>query len=200
MTIDVPPQRYAKGEAKRREILAAALTLVADRGYRNSSLQEIADAVGLSKAGVLHYFDSREELLAEVLRERDNHDAATLVEDNEDTVTLFERTVRYNSTVPGLVHLYSRLVVESEDADHPAHDYIRDRYTDTIGSLADSIRARQATGTFAAGIDPLVVARMVTALSDGLQLQWMHNQDLDMSEVFDAAIALLARPEASPGA
>ena len=198
MTIDVPPQRYAKGEAKRREILAAALTLVAERGYRNSSLQEIADAVGLSKAGVLHYFDSREDLLAEVLRERDRHDAATLLADGDDTVTLFERTVRYNNTVPGLVHLYSRLVVESEDADHPAHNYIHDRYTDLIDSLAESIRVRQATSSFAAGIDPLVLARMITALSDGLQLQWMHNQDLDMSEVFDAAIAIFGRPEVPP--
>jgi len=183
--------RYAKGEAKRREILAAALALVAERGYRNSSLQEIADAVQLSKAGVLHYFDSREELIAEVLRERDAHDTAAFAPENDDALTQLSRTVQHNGSVPGLVQLYSRVVVEAESPQHPAHNYVRDRYATITRSFADSVRARQAAGTLDPTLDPVVVARMLTAISDGLQLQWMYNQDLDMAQVFDAALALL---------
>ena len=194
MTTDGIPGRYPKGEAKRREILAAALTLVAERGYRNSSLQEIADAVGLSKAGVLHYFESREELLAEVLRERDEHDTATFAPADEDSLTQLSSTVRHNSSVPGLVQLYSRVVVEAEDPRHPAHNYIRERYETIAESFAASVRARQIAGELDPTLDPVVVARMLTALSDGLQLQWLYNQELDMAEVFDAALALLKPP------
>ncbi|MBS1674133.1 MAG: helix-turn-helix transcriptional regulator, partial [Actinobacteria bacterium] len=62
---------YAKGVVKREEILAAALEIVGRLGYRNASVREIADAVGLSPAGLLHYFGTKEELFVEILRARD---------------------------------------------------------------------------------------------------------------------------------
>lgn len=193
VTADAPTRRYAKGDARRREILAAALRVISERGYRNSSLQEIADAVGLTKAGVLHYFDSREELLAEVLRERDATDATALADDGDDLITLLGHTVRHNREVPGLVHLYSRLVVESEAPEHPGHDYIGERYGMLERDLADAVRRRQAAGTMRADIAPDVAAHLITSVSDGLQLQWLHDPDVDMSAAFDALLVLLAR-------
>jgi AcrR family transcriptional regulator len=191
MSIDAPARRYAKGEAKRRQILDAALAVVAERGYRNSSLQEIADAVGLTKAGVLHYFDSREELMAEVVSERDVHDRATFEGVEPDLLGTLSRTIEHNGSVPGLVQLYSRLVIEAEAPEHPAHAYVRERYDEIVNSLAESVRQRQRDGSVRRDIDPMVVARAATALSDGLQLQWLHDDTLDMSGVFDAALELM---------
>ena len=191
MSIDAPARRYAKGAAKRREILDAALAVVATHGYRNSSLQEIADAVGLTKAGVLHYFTSREELMAEVVSERDEHDRASLGGVDDDLLGLLSRTIEHNGTVPGLVQTYSRLVVEAEAPEHPAHDYVRERYDLIVGTLAESVRQRQGEGIVRADIDALVVARAAVALSDGLQLQWLHDTSVDMSGVFDAALELM---------
>ncbi|HET7802283.1 MAG TPA: helix-turn-helix domain-containing protein, partial [Humibacillus xanthopallidus] len=62
---------YAKGVAKREEILDAALAVIARNGYQRTSVRDIAEAVGLSQAGLLHYFSSKEALFAEVLRRRD---------------------------------------------------------------------------------------------------------------------------------
>ena len=45
-------------------------------GYRRTSVRELADAVGLSQAGLLHYFSSKEELFQEILRKRDEVDMA----------------------------------------------------------------------------------------------------------------------------
>jgi AcrR family transcriptional regulator len=193
---DLPSQRYAKGEAKRREILEAALALVAERGYRNSTLQEIADAVGLSKAGVLHYFTSRENLIAEVIRERDAQDATSFGRDATDMLDLLRKTMQHNESVPGLVELYSRLVVEAESHEHPAHDYVRERYATTTDSVAAAVRQRQEAGALAGDADPRVLARTLIALSDGLQLQWMYNREIDMAEAFDAILALLQPPSA----
>lgn len=191
MSIDAPARRYAKGAAKRRAILDAALAVVAEHGYRNSSLQEIADAVGLTKAGVLHYFDSREELMAEVVSERDAHDQARVEGLERDLLGTLSRIIEHNGTVPGLVQLYSRLVAEAEAPEHPAHDYVRDRYATIVSTLAESVRERQRDGSVRADIDPMVVARAATALSDGLQLQWLHDPSVDMSGVFDAALELM---------
>jgi AcrR family transcriptional regulator len=49
------------------QILDQAAALFARRGFAKTSVQEIADAVGLSKAGLLHHFPSKEALREAVL-------------------------------------------------------------------------------------------------------------------------------------
>jgi AcrR family transcriptional regulator len=114
------PRRYAKGAAKRAEILEVALDLIARCGYRRSTLREIAAAVGLTNAGVLHYFGSREELFTEVLRLRDEADRAV---DGGDRLQQFVDVIGHNADVPGLVHLYSSLAAEAVDPEHEAHRF-----------------------------------------------------------------------------
>jgi AcrR family transcriptional regulator len=194
MTNDVPASRSAKGAAKRRAILDAALAIVAERGYRNSSLQDIANAVGLSKAGVLHYFASREELIAEAVRERDARDLQGLGGESRDMLELLAIASRHNQGVPGLVEMYSRLVVEAESPEHPAHNYVRDRYALTVDAVVDAIRSRQGAGTLRADLDPLVLARMIVAISDGAQLQWLYDRSINMGELIDMAVSLAAHP------
>ena len=48
-------------------ILDRAAALFARRGFAKTSVQDVADAVGLSKAGLLHHFPSKESLHAAVL-------------------------------------------------------------------------------------------------------------------------------------
>ncbi|GAA4681679.1 TetR/AcrR family transcriptional regulator [Frondihabitans cladoniiphilus] len=194
MTNEAPSRRYAKGDAKRREILEAALTVISERGYRNSSLQEIAEAVGLTKAGVLHYFDSREDLLTHVLRERDVAYGDLFTPADGDVVELLRKAVVYNQTVPGLVQLYSRLAVESESHEHAGHDFFKERYQTLEGTLSESIRARQRAGQMRTDVDPVAMSHVLTAVSDGLQMQWMHDPTIDMAAAFDAVVAVLAPP------
>ncbi len=65
---------YAKGVAKRGEILDAALAVIGRDGYSRATVREIAGAVGLSQNGLLHHFGSKERLFVEVLRHRDELD------------------------------------------------------------------------------------------------------------------------------
>jgi TetR/AcrR family transcriptional regulator, cholesterol catabolism regulator len=55
-----PPSSTRKRE---REILDAAARIFHRHGYANSSVQEIADAVGLLKGSLYYYIDSKEDLL-----------------------------------------------------------------------------------------------------------------------------------------
>lgn len=43
-----------------------------------------------------------------------------------------------------------------------------------------------------ADIDPVTFAHVLTAVSDGLQLQWLHDSSLDMRKSFDAVVGLMA--------
>jgi TetR/AcrR family fatty acid metabolism transcriptional regulator len=59
---------YKKSEASRQTVLDAAIATMAKRGFVNTSVQDIADAAGMSK-GVVHYhFDGKDALIAEVLK------------------------------------------------------------------------------------------------------------------------------------
>jgi AcrR family transcriptional regulator len=46
-----------------QELLDAALTVFAERGYRNATLDDVADAAGVTKGTIYHYFSTKEALL-----------------------------------------------------------------------------------------------------------------------------------------
>jgi AcrR family transcriptional regulator len=61
-------------------ILDRAAGLFARRGYAKTSLQDVADAVGLSKAGLLHHFPTKDALYAAVLGQADTVGQRVLAE------------------------------------------------------------------------------------------------------------------------
>ena len=58
---------YKKSEESRRQVLDAAIETLAARGLAATSIQDIADAAGLSKGAVHYHFESKDELLERVL-------------------------------------------------------------------------------------------------------------------------------------
>lgn len=59
-----------KGDMKRTKILDAAEKLFFEHGYDRTSVQDILDALGLSKGGFYHYFDAKETVLREISERR----------------------------------------------------------------------------------------------------------------------------------
>lgn len=59
--------RIKEGERKIDVIYRTAANILCDLGYEKASLRDIADAVGMTKAGLYYYFDSKEELLFRIL-------------------------------------------------------------------------------------------------------------------------------------
>jgi AcrR family transcriptional regulator len=55
-------------EARRKQILDESLQLIARRGYDNTSLADIAEAVGVSKGVISYHFDGKSDLGKQVLR------------------------------------------------------------------------------------------------------------------------------------
>lgn len=61
--------RAANYDDRRREILKIAAHLFARQGYDRTSMTEIAQALGVSKALFYHYYPSKDALLYDILRE-----------------------------------------------------------------------------------------------------------------------------------
>ena len=201
---------YAKGVAKREEILTRALDVIAREGYRGASIKELADAVGLSQAGLLHYFGSKEELFTEILRKRDELDSVDQGLAGNPTQGLtapaaglpdiragYLSVIRHNADVPGLVHLFARLSVDAADPGHPAHQFFVTRGENLRGFFAEAIAAQQEAGELTDEVDADTLARIFQAVADGLQVQWMLEPDVDMAATVDALFELL-RPPAPP--
>lgn len=186
---------YAKGVARREEILESALDVIGRKGYQNASLKQIAEVVGVTPAALLHYFGSKEELFTEVLRTRDAHDGLEPTELGADEArTAFLDVIRHNTEVPGIVALFSRLSVDAADPEHPAHQYFLDRSERLRESIADGFGADARRSA----LDPDALARVIQAASDGLQLQWMIDPTVDMPGIMGALIDALLPPPLPP--
>lgn len=191
-----PRGRYAKGIAKREEILDAALEIFSRNGYDRTSVREIARAIGLSQAGVLHYFTNKEELFTEVLRRRDERNQHLYDAQLGDPVSPegLVSIVRHNADEPGLVRLYVTMSAESTDLDSQARAFFVSRYEMLRLKIADGIRHRQQEGTFTDDLNADVVASLLIAAADGLQVQWLlDKENVDMGERIDQLWRALQR-------
>jgi AcrR family transcriptional regulator len=167
---------YAKGRAKRAEIIERATALFGEVGYRGSSLREIAARCGISHPGLLHHFPTKEALLTAVLEHRDEQDVERYFTSAVGGVEQLRRVVRLaarNETRRGIVELYAVLSAEATAADHPAHDFFVRRYRAAVAAMRAAYQQARADGELREGVDPEVAARELVALMDGLQLQWL---------------------------
>ncbi len=56
------------GERRREHILRVAAHLFRTRGYRGTSMRDLAEAVGFTKSSLYHHFRSKQDLLLEILQ------------------------------------------------------------------------------------------------------------------------------------
>src|SRR5688572_21832299 len=52
---------------RRQELLAIAARLFAEKGFRNTTVRDIADAAGILSGSLYHHFDSKESMVDEIL-------------------------------------------------------------------------------------------------------------------------------------
>ncbi len=171
--------RYAKGEAKRAEILEVALAAVAQHGYRRTYVSEIADRVGLTQAGLFHHFRTREQLYEEVLRTRDEHDRIAFAE-RPPGIEGFLAVIAHNQSVPGLVQLYAEFSAEAAHPEHPSHSFFVERCQSLRDALTQDVKIAQADGEASESISAELVAQLMIAAADGLQEQWRLDRSIDM--------------------
>lgn len=166
----------AGGEDKRARILDEAVKLFAVHGYSGASLGGIARAAGISKAGLLHHFPSKETLFAQVLQRRDA--AGTTIWSDPvtspwDLLEAFVAIIEANRSQPSLVQLYSSVAAMAVSADSPAHDWLRGHFTLSVTNLTLRLEEGKAAGTVRADAPSEMMARLVVAAADGLQTQWL---------------------------
>jgi len=182
------PKPQARTVARREAVLRAAMNVFGQRGYNKGALVEVAEKAGMTHAGVLHHFGSKEALLVAMLQYRDGEEAAGVPGRAQTEGPAFLEhvldTVTANTGRPGVVQTYTVLSAESVTDGHPAQDYFRDRMT----SLRDKIAGvlAEVTGRDPDDVEVRDDASALIALMDGLQVQWLLDPDaVDMPRIVE---------------
>lgn len=131
-------RRSNAAQERLEQIVLAAVKIINARGYNGMSLQAVADEVGITQAGVLHYVGNKQGLLMEVIQHYYKRSSST-----QDYLTLFapggalegqkpkipeylRLIVAENANQPELVMLFQTLNTEAMSPESPMHEYFND--------------------------------------------------------------------------
>jgi AcrR family transcriptional regulator len=201
------PRSRPETLARRRDILDAATEIFGAKGFTGGTLQEIADQVGMTHAGILHHFGSKDALLLEVLQHRDETDVADLEEQHiPDGMDLFRHLVRTafaNADRPGIVQAYAVLSAESVTHDHPGREFFEKRYQTLRAEVAHAFAVVCAERGIREPETIAYASTSILAVMDGLQVQWLLDPtalDLGRASEFaiEAIVASVLEPVPSP--
>lgn len=197
------PRSRPETLARRRDILDAAVEIFGSKGFGGGTLQEIADQVGMTHAGILHHFGSKDQLLIEVLQHRDETDVADLEEQHiPDGMPLFRHLVRtafINAHRAGIVQAFVVLSAESVTDDHPGRDFFEKRYRTLRSEVAHAFEVVCAERGITAPENIAHASTSILAVMDGLQVQWLLDPTaVDLARASEFAIEAIVSAVLSP--
>ena len=184
---------YSKGVARRQEILDRAIEVFRERGADGTSLRRIATAIGVSHAALLHYFDSREQLLVAVYEYAESQrDTSKMYGDSISALDVLVKAAMINVEVPGMVELYTTLVASSLAVDgSPANAFFGARFARIRGELTERLLRDQAAGKVRDDVDASDIAALLISASDGLQVQWLLEPSVELERTLETFAVLL---------
>lgn len=188
---------YAKSAAIRQRILDACIQEFGLSGFYGATMKDIAARAEMSHTGLLHHFPTKEALLLAVLDYRDKRSTAVwqaaldeLGNTPENTVRSMLATVVANELEPGLAALHASLSAEATNPEHPAHSYFRNRYRVFREYYQDRFEEMLDLGQLRTAMSPKVLAFIFVALLDGLEVQWLYEQNhFRMEDIVDEFLA-----------
>jgi len=98
----------AQGRDTRNELLAAALAVFAERGYRDASVDEVAERAGYSKGALYWHFSSKDDLFYALLEER-------ILKPWEESISMLESASPDEDMAPEASRLFGELLRGERD-------------------------------------------------------------------------------------
>lgn len=153
-------------QSRREELLSIAAALFAERGFKNTTVRDIADAAGILSGSLYHHFDSKESMVDELL-----DTFQTELWNRYDEITASELTPKgkleavVRASFDAIDHHHSEVAIFQSDAAYlttfERFDYLNDRNlkfrTLWLGLLEDGV----ASGELRADLDVELVYRFL---------------------------------------
>jgi TetR/AcrR family transcriptional regulator, transcriptional repressor for nem operon len=167
----------ARGAATRARIVDAAASLVYERGFAGTSLDDVMAATGTSKSQLYHYFADKDALICEVIKAQLGRIIAAQEAAGLREVSSWEALERWcdhfvaaTRTTQGAGGCpLGSLVGELADQSEPARQVLAQCFADWQSYLSEGLEAMRDKGELAAQADPAELALTVmSALQGGL--------------------------------
>jgi AcrR family transcriptional regulator len=181
---------------RRPELLAAAASVIRERGLENARVADVAQEAGTSGPSVLYYFASKAELLTEALTTAEERFYEDFTVELDGIESARERLVHTVESMTGegdydaalWMELWARALRDSELAATRAD--LDARWRRTIEGV---VRYGQQRGEFGPA-DPNEFAVMLGALLDGLAVQIaLRDKEVAPDRVRELAVRLAER-------
>ena len=181
--------------ARRDDVVRLAGQLFAQKGYRATTVREIADAAGILSGSLYHHFDSKESIGDEILAGFMNEilaDYRAAVASGGDPRSVLEQIVRGTSKT--LARNRAALAMLQNDwsyfAGQPRFGYLRSALREIERTWTSQLERGVADGVFRADLDPALTYRL---LRDVLWIPaaWRQSGGYRTDQVVDAFLALL---------
>ncbi|MGV9293884.1 TetR family transcriptional regulator [Amycolatopsis sp. NPDC003676] len=196
---DPPPKRRGRPNVRRelveREIKENAARLFAERGVAGTTLQDIADATGLTRQAVYHYVASKDDLFAQLVSEIADQPAQLLHEINAleglDPVAKLRRMARSLALNQMADPDRFRLMIRSESdlPEHLATSYRASRRR-VLKELVEVIDGGIADGSFR-NVNARTAALGVIGMLNWIA--WWHQDGGDDQETADQLAEMAVR-------
>ena len=199
-----PGTRQPRGRARRAAVLEAARRLFSRQGFKGSSLAAVAQEAGLTDAGLLYHFPTKNHLLLAVIAEGDREQDETLAQVRDARgLPLLARMAEFGADLeadPILTALDVTLSAEHLQDGSEINAYFVRRYESFRAMLAEAFREAAQGGDLRANVDADLEAANMTAVLDGLRLQWLLSGGAvsmadGMRAYVQGVIERLARPQ-----
>jgi AcrR family transcriptional regulator len=187
-------------DQRREQMLRAALEVIADRGYADTRIADVAERSGISPALVIYYFKTKDQLLTEAIRYLDNAwyadgqrrmaalpTAAARIEEIVAMSCLPEADTEPKSSWALWLDFWALAAHNPEVAGLRQTD--DERWRDMISSL---VRSGQEAGEFR-DLDPDDFAVLLCSLLDGLAIQiGLTDPVVDPERAFELCMLFIA--------
>ena len=188
------------GDQRREQMLRAALEVIAERGYADTRISDVAERIGISPALVIYYFKTKDQLLTDAIRYLDNlwyadgqrrmaslPTAAERIEEIVAMSCLPEADTDPHSSWTLWLDFWSLAARNPEVAVLRQRD--DERWRALVGSV---VRAGQEAGEFR-DVDPDYSAILLCTLLDGLAIQIaLADPVVDPARAFELCMLFIA--------
>jgi mycofactocin system transcriptional regulator len=189
---DRPARRGRPPATTREEVARVALQLFVERGFEETTMEDIAAELGLGRRTVFRYFPSKNDLVwgaFDAVLERLRHDLRAVDQDLPLMEVLRRAAVRSNTYPDELLdELHRRVTLIQTVPALQAHSMLR--YAEWREVVAEYVAERLDLA--ADDLVPVAVGHAALAASSAAFARWVTHRDEDVLELLDQSYALLA--------
>jgi AcrR family transcriptional regulator len=181
---------------RRSELLRIAATLFAERGFKNTTVRDIAEAAGILSGSLYHHFDSKESMVDEILSTFQEELFAAydaVLASDDDVRTKLDRVVRLS--FEAIDQHPAEVAIFQNEADHlgtfERFGYLADRAAQSRNVWITLLREGVETGVLRQDLDIDLVYRFIRD-TVWVAVRWYRpGGDLSHTDVADQYLTIL---------